>query len=148
MGVNLNKSTFNRLELREQIRVFNSILDKGINIKEACLEIGISYSTIRDRFQKGKYKYNKYTNQYEELKDNHIKNEELENTIKNVINRINSEKLEPGLIDNNDDVIVRSFRIRKKVLEDFTDYCENSLLKQYDVLSLFILEGMEKYKKK
>ena len=73
---------------------------------------------------------------------------ELENTIRSVIARINSEELEPKELDLEDDIVVRSFRIRKKILEDFMEYCNNSSLKQYDIVSLFLIEGMNKYKKK
>ena len=145
MGI--DKVTFNRLDIKDQIKVFNSILDEG-NIKEVCYKIGISYSTIRDRFQKGRYQYNKFENHYEKADRNKTNNMELENTIRSVIARINSEELEPKELDLEDDIVVRSFRIRKKILEDFMEYCNNSSLKQYDIISLFLIEGMNKYKKK
>ena len=146
MGI--DKVTFNRLDIKDQIKVFNSILDEGNNIKEVCYKIGISYSTIRDRFQKGRYQYNKFENHYEKADRNKTNNMELENTLRSVITKINSEELEPKELDLEDDIVVRSFRIRKKILEDFMEYCNNSSLKQYDIISLFLIEGMNKYKKK
>lgn len=143
----IDKSTFNKLGIKDQIKVFNSLLKENENIKIVCEKIGISYSTVRDRFQKAKYHYNKYTNQYEKIEINKTKNIELENMIEEVITKMNNKNLEIADLDQEDDIVIRSFRIRKNVLDDFIDYCENSMLKQYDIISLFLVEGMNKYKK-
>lgn len=131
----IDKATFNRLNIKEQVKIFNSMLQEDKNIKTVCEAIGISYSTVRDRFNKAQYHYNKYTNCYEKNIRTYG-NEKLENEIK-------TSKI---TIDKDDNVTVRSFRVRQNILDDFIKYCENSMLKQYDVLSLFLLEGMEKYR--
>ena len=68
----VDKATFNKLGIKEQVKLFNSLLQEHNNIKEVCEDIGISYSTIRDRFSKHKYIFNKYSRAYEL---NHNKNE-------------------------------------------------------------------------
>ena len=133
----IKKSNFNRLPISEQVDIFNnllgdsSVLSMSKQIKEVCDLICISYSTIRDRFRREGYKYNKTKRLYERATNINFKE----------LDKININHF------NDDDVVVRSFRIRKKVLEDFILYSENSLFKQYDILSLFIAEGMDKYKK-
>lgn len=126
----IKKSNFNRLPVSEQVDIFNNLLGER-GIKEVCDLICISYSTIRDRFRREGYKYNKTKRLYERATNIDFKE----------LDKININHF------NDDDVVVRSFRIRKKVLEDFILYSENSLFKQYDILSLFIAEGMDKYKK-
>lgn len=143
----IDKSTFNKLGIKEQIKIFNSLLKENSNIKEVCDVIGISYSTIRDRFHKNKYGFNKFNQQYE-LNTDKSKNSELEKIIEDVIKNMDRKSLEPISEESRGDVIVRSFRVYENVLNDFIDFCDNSMLKQYDVLSLFIVEGIEKYKKK
>lgn len=143
----IDKSTFNKLSVKEQIKVFNSLLLEHDNIKEVCNIIGISYSTIRDRFHKNKYSFNKFNHQYELTSTVKHKNDELEKIIEDVVKNMDRKSLEPISEGFKDKVTVRSFRIYKSVLEDFSAFCENSMLTQYDVLSLFLLEGMERYKK-
>ena len=46
----IDKATFNKLGIKEQVKLFNSLLQEHNSIKEVCDYIGISYSTIRDRF--------------------------------------------------------------------------------------------------
>lgn len=145
----IDKATFNKLSIKEQIKIFNSLLKSNNNIKDVCDLIGISYSTIRDRFHKNKYVFNKFNHQYE-LKSNSNRNRniELEKIIEDVINNMNRKQLEPISEHSRGNIVVRSFRVYENVLEDFISFCDNSILKQYDVLSLFILDGIEKYKKK
>lgn len=143
----IDKATFNKLGIKEQIKIFNSLLKENSNIKEVCDILGISYSTIRDRFHRNKYGFNKFTQQYE-LNTDKSKNSELEKIIEDVIRNINRKSLEPISGDLKGNLTIRSFRIYENVLNDFIDFCDNSMLRQYDVLSLFIIEGIEKYKKK
>lgn len=145
----IDKSTFNKLSIKNQVNVFNNLLKEFKNIKEVCKVIGISYSTIRDRFNKHNYTFNKFSNEYEG-KDNYIENtNELENVIEKVILNMNKKEINPLInydkskYDNK--LVLRSFRIHENVLDNFVEYCENSNLKQYDVISLFIHEGLQKY---
>ena len=61
----MNKKLFNSLTIIEQINYFNERLKQGLNITQICSEINISYNTIRDRFSKNFYSYNKLSNRYE-----------------------------------------------------------------------------------
>lgn len=145
----IDKATFNKLGIKEQVKIFNSLLKSYNNIKEVCDIIGISYSTVRDRFQKNKYIFNKFSQQYELNSDNHKhKNNELEKIIEDVVKKLDRKSLEPISEVSRGDVTVRSFRVYANVLNDFIDFCDNSMMKQYDVLSLFIIDGIDKYTKK
>ena len=145
----IDKATFNRLGIKEQVKIFNSLLKSYNNIKEVCDVIGISYSTVRDRFQKNKYGFNKFSQQYELNSDkNRNKNNELERIIEDVVKNMDRKLLEPISEVSRGEITVRSFRVYKNILNDFIDFCDNSMLKQYDVLSLFIIDGLYKYQKK
>jgi hypothetical protein len=48
---------------------------------------------------------------------------------------------------NRADLVNRSFSIDKNILDDFLYFCDTSKFKQYDILSQFIREGIEKYSK-
>ena len=58
----MDKKLFNSLTIIEQINYFNEKLKEGLNITEICSDINISYNTIRHRFSKNYYTYNKLTN--------------------------------------------------------------------------------------
>ena len=45
----------------------------------------------------------------------------------------------------NGETVTRSFKIYKNVLDDFVNFCNNSKYTQYELLSQFILEGIQKY---
>ncbi|MGL5765422.1 MAG: hypothetical protein ACRCX8_07260 [Sarcina sp.] len=145
----IDKSTFNKLNIKEQVNVFNALLRKHRNIKGVCKIINISYSTIRDRFTKGNYIFNKFSNQYE-ITDLYEENSsELEKKIEEVINKLDKKESNPlhefNKFNQDSNVVIRSFRVHENVLDDFVKYCENTNLKQYDVISLFIHEGLRKY---
>ena len=143
----IDKSMFNKLSIKEQVKIFNELLEGHNNIKEVCEYIGIAYSTIRDRFYKHKYIYNKHLRKYE-YNFNKNRNLELEKMIENIINNIDRKQINPFELSNMGDITIRSFRIYENVLLDFIEFCNNSSLKQYDVLSIFIMEGLEKYNKR
>ena len=50
-------------------------------------------------------------------------------------------------VSNRADLVNRSFSIDKNILDDFLYFCDTSKFKQYDILSQFIREGIEKYSK-
>ena len=58
----MDKKLFNSLTIIEQVNYFNEKLKEGMNITQICTEINISYNTIRDRFTKSFYTYNKLNN--------------------------------------------------------------------------------------
>ena len=48
----MNKDKFNKLSILQQIDFINSQLQNNKSITSVCKSIGISRSTIRDRFKK------------------------------------------------------------------------------------------------
>ena len=63
----MNKKEFDKLEVLEQIEYINKSLLEGYTVTGICNYIGIGRSTIRDRFKKVGYEYNKTINQYESI---------------------------------------------------------------------------------
>lgn len=149
----MNKKLFNSLTIIEQINYFNERLKHGLNITQVCSEINISYNTIRDRFSKNFYVYNKLNNRYECVEKIFPLDEEvIERALEKVIIKIfNSPQDNPNtnnqlLIEPKEDKIVhRSFRIYDSVLKDFLLFCEKSSYNQYEILSKFIEEGIKSY---
>lgn len=149
----MNKKLFNSLTIIEQINYFNERLKHGLNITQVCSEINISYNTIRDRFSKNFYVYNKLNNRYECVEKIFPLDEEvIERALEKVVIKIfNSPQDNPNtnnqlLIEPKEDKIVhRSFRIYDSVLKDFLSFCEKSSYNQYEILSKFIEEGIKSY---
>lgn len=149
----MNKKLFNSLTIIEQINYFNERLKHGLNITQVCSEINISYNTIRDRFSKNFYSYNKLNNRYECVEKIFPLDEEvIERALEKVFIKIfNSPQDNPNtnnqlLIEPKEDKIVhRSFRIYDSVLKDFLLFCEKSSYNQYEILSKFIEEGIKSY---
>lgn len=63
----MNRADFDKLEILEQINYINTKLDTGATITNICKDIGIGRTTIRDRFKKYLYEYNKELNQYKSI---------------------------------------------------------------------------------
>lgn len=153
MEMKIDKATFNRLKVSMQVKYFNSELKKGLSITDVCNSLNISYNTIRDRFLRNNYIYNKISKQYE-LKhsfaniDDDVLETILEKLVTKVFNFNNKSINEDKFICNCSGAITnRSFRIYKNVLDEFIVFCENSNYSQYDILSQFISEGLQKYNK-
>lgn len=60
----LDKNKFNKLDIDEQIKVFNEAIKKYGSINQASKQIGIPKSTIRDRFKTHGYKYDPDNKEY------------------------------------------------------------------------------------
>lgn len=80
--------------------------------------------------------------------ENEITDEEIERVIK-ILNKINSSEASSPknyLCDyDKTQTVTRSFTIYKNVLDEFVSFCNKSKYTQYEILSRFILEGIEKY---
>ena len=63
----MNRTDFDVLGELEQIKYINKSLLEGYTLTGICNYIGIGRSTIRDRFKKVGYEYNKTINQYETI---------------------------------------------------------------------------------
>ena len=62
----MDKLGFNALSLQEQVQYINDQLSsKGLSVTKVCEDIGIDRSTVRKRFTKGGYTFNKDLNLYE-----------------------------------------------------------------------------------
>lgn len=153
MEIKIDKATFNRFDISTQIKHFNAELKKGFSITEICSSLNISYNTIRDRFLRNHYTYNKFNKQYE-LSNSLINIDEssLNKALENIVNKAftfgQNQIKETNFICNcTGSVTNRSFRIYDTVLKDFVNFCERSNYSQYDILSQFISEGIQKYSK-
>ena len=150
----MTKNIFNGLTIIEQVNYFNEKLKEGMNITQICTEINISYNTIRDRFTKNFYTYNKLNNRYECVEKIFPLDEEaIERALEKVVTKIftspqdnisnNSNQL---IIEPKEDIIVhRSFRIYDSTLKNFLDFCNKSNYNQYEILSKFIEEGIKNF---
>lgn len=143
----MEKTSFNKLTLKEQVKYFNTKLKTGENIGQICKSINISYSTIRDRFKRNNYVYNRIINQYENI--NNITNlTEIPDEIINKIMLKLNKKLSTLECEKRDSNLTsRSFRIHSCILNEFIDFCNSSTFTQQEILSQFIAEGLDKYKK-
>ena len=63
----MTRKEFDKLKVLDQIEYINKSLLGGYTVTGICNYIGIGRSTIRDRFEKVGYKYNKTINQYETI---------------------------------------------------------------------------------
>jgi len=59
---------FDRLEVLSQLEYINNELTKGNTLTKICESVGIGRTTIRDRFLKERYSFNKTNNKYEYYK--------------------------------------------------------------------------------
>lgn len=71
----------------------------------------------------------------------------LEKVVTKIFNspqtNISNDKL---IIEPKEDIVVhRSFRIYDKVLRNFLDFCNKSNYNQYEILSMFIEEGIKNF---
>lgn len=60
----MDKITFNKLQIIEQLEYVNSALKKGESLRSISAELKMSKTTIRDRFQKIGYKFEGSIRQY------------------------------------------------------------------------------------
>lgn len=99
----MNKDEFNALEVLEQIDYINKQLKNNSSITGVCKDLGIGRTTIRDRFKKLNYTYDKEVNAYI-LKENNDCNTDVINTDNGCRTPIGSAEItevhkEEGLFD-------------------------------------------------
>lgn len=163
----MDRKEFDKMELLEQVQYFNNLLAEGKTIRDIAEGIGIARSTIRDRFKKIGYKYNKKNNIYTKNTDitkisnnNNIKIN-IDDDIKELIkhkdillelaadykNRTATE------ININDipaelkaGVVIKSIKVYTDISNDFEKICNRYKgIKKQDLYSLALLEFTEKY---
>lgn len=133
----MNKDTFNKLTIDEQLKFFNKELKKGNSLSVICKSIGIGRSTVSDRFKKKNYKFNKNTNQYEIISNNGsntdvIKKEESNTLCNNTINEIidiSNEDIKKNLLD-----LAANYEIIQKIISDYK--CNTSVIKKQIIIDL------------
>ena len=148
----MTRNLFNSLTIIEQINYFNEKLKEGFNITEICSEINISYNTIRHRFSKNFYTYNRLNNRYECIEkifpfDEEVIEKALEKVVTKIFTspQVNTSKNELHIEPKNDNIVHRSFRIYDSTLKEFLNFCENSNYNQYEILSKFIDECIKNF---
>lgn len=91
----LDKHEFNKLDIKDQLKYINNILIKGESLRNISSNLGISKTSINNRFIEQCYIFNKEAMQY--IKDNEYK-EDI-NIFKN--NDINKKMLDKENININ-----------------------------------------------
>lgn len=161
-----NREEFDNLEVIDQVEYINKELEKN-NLTETCKKIKISRSTVRERFLKQGYVYDKIQNKYicinksdkRPQNENKYKNntnipkddfKDLERRIKALEDKINRQSIND--IDINiknfkKNTVSRCYRVYEEVQKEFSKFCkENSKYKVQDLLSMALYEYMENRK--
>lgn len=150
----MDKLEFNNKDLQEQVQYVNDQLSTGLSVTNVCTNIGIDRSTVRKRFNRGGYVFNKDLNLYEVdinkiayiSNKNHPKTLEnsnntnsLEDRVKalesqlgalqqivfnNQTNTANINRIELELLDFNADTVTRAYRLYENVQKDFKIFCK------------------------
>ena len=118
----MNKDEFNNLEAIEQIQYINKKLIEGNTVTKVCQSIGIGRSTIRDRFKKIGYEYNKVINQYETI----VEVVETEQIAKEPI----KEAMEPIIQESSSLVVGTDNEILTSLINNYDDL-NNKLNEMY-----------------
>lgn len=156
----MGKEKFNELEVKEQIEYINQNLENK-TLTKICEEIKVSRSTIRKRFLKQGYIFDKEQSKYINLEANkkpqeenkcksntnelEFKIEALEAKIKGIEDRLNSSSSKQINIKKFEGKTVsRCYRLYEDVQKEFSKFCkENSNYKVQDILSMALYEYMK-----
>lgn len=155
----MNKEEFNSLDVVDQVKTFNELLEDS-SIRKVSGEIGISKTTIRDRFKKHGYSFDSSSNKYiylgsheedikKEIKSNKnitlVSEKEKEISYKSNIEKMYNEIHE--LIELKDDLknLIKKEKLRENIIEvqelkirNFEGDLKIKSIKVYDeVLELF-----------
>lgn len=162
----MDRKEFDKMELLEQVQYFNNLLAEGKTIRDIAEGIGIARSTIRDRFKKIGYKYNKKNNIYTKNTDiTKISNNNIKINIDDDIKELIKHKdilLELAAdyknrtateININDipaelkaGVVIKSIKVYTDIAGKFEKICNRyKWIKKQDLYSLALLEFTEKY---
>ncbi len=112
----MNKDEFNALEVLKQIDYINKQLENNKSITGICKTLGVGRSTIRDRFKKLNYTYDKVINEYIVIE-----------------------------IEEADSKLV-TLRVNSKILDEFNKFCDNNKqFRKVDLLSQAIKNFIDQY---
>ncbi len=156
----MEKEEFNKLKVKDQVEYINQKLEKK-SLTEICKDINISRTTIRKRFLKQGYEFNKIQNKYicflelnnkaeEENKCNNStkvleeKIQVLESKIETIENKLNNDNSR-NIKKFEGKTVSRCYRLYEEVQKEFSKFCkENSNYKVQDILSMALYEYMKK----
>ncbi|EGT3709103.1 TPA: hypothetical protein KOQ25_003674 [Clostridioides difficile] len=148
----MNKDEFNELDILKQIGYINTKLENNNTLTYICKNIGISRSTIRDRFKKANYSYSKDLNKYiyeyitDISQDTNMKNNKCITTdiqkenntsntnvvqfdvVREVMNKSDKE-IKDNLLD-----MVANYDTLKEIIE--LHKCNTSVIKQQIIIDL------------
>lgn len=162
----MGKDEFNKLNLKDQVEFINKNLDSK-TLTEICKEIKISRSTIRERFLKQGYIFDKSQNKYiysseannKAQKENKCNNntnaleekiKALESKIEAIESKLNNKDKEFNSIEIkkfDGKTVSRCYRIYEDIQKEFSKFCkENSNYKVQDILSTALYEYMKSNK--
>ena len=157
----MGKDDFNKLNLKDQIEFINKNLERK-TLTEICKEIKISRSTIRERFLKQGYIFDKSKNKYiysSEANNKAQKENKCNNNTKVLEEKLKIESIESKL--NNKDkefnaieikkfegkTVSRCYRVYEDIQKEFSKFCkENSNYKVQNILSMALYEYMKNNK--
>lgn len=163
----MNKDKFNELQVKGQIEFINKELENK-SLTKISEELKVSRKTIRNRFEKIGYSYDKQRKKYiietnKEDFNNTIntkllleKMKGLERQIKTLEEKFKLIKDIPKIKEHEEininslegETVSRCYRLNKEVQKEFSDFCKrNSSYKVQDILGTALVEFMEKYKK-
>ena len=156
----MGKEEFNKLKVKDQVEYINQKLENQ-TLTDVCKEIQISRSTVRERFLKQGYVFNKNNNKYilsseennEAQKENKYENntkvleekiQALESKIEAIENKLNNNSSELNIKKFEGKTVSRCYRLYEEVQKDFSKFCkENSNYKVQDILSMALYEYMK-----
>ncbi|MBY7013050.1 DNA-binding protein, partial [Clostridium botulinum] len=70
----MDRTDFDKLEAQDQVNYINKELGEGCTLREIASNLNIARSTLRDRFKKIGYIYNKKLNTYSKINNEYDKN--------------------------------------------------------------------------
>lgn len=165
----MNKDKFNTLEVMDQIEFINRELENK-SLTKISEELKVARKTIRSRFEKIGYIYDKQSNKYR-LETNKEDEDDFNNTIntKLLLERIKGlerqiktledefklikdrpkikeyKEIDIKMLDG--ETVSRCYRLNKEIQKEFSSFCkQNSSYKVQDILAAALIEYMDKYK--
>lgn len=156
----MGKEEFNKLKVKDQVEYINKKLENK-TLTEVCKEIQISRSTVRERFLKQGYLFDKSNNKYKlssgtnnkAQKENKCENntkvleekiQALESKIEAIENKLNNNYSGVYIKKFEGKTVSRCYRLYEEVQKDFSKFCkENSNYKVQDILSMALYEYMK-----
>lgn len=112
----MTKDQFNSLDVLEQIKYINKQLENNNSITTVSKSIGVSRSTIRDRFKKLKYSYSKDLNRY-------VYNDNITDVVQRVITENNASNTDVKPVDTVTNIINKSdVEVKETILDIVNNY--------------------------